>query len=90
MTRLERRNRTGIEYASGGMSLLDLFDDTMKSTWRINDDEYDYICEFAEDVGCLILEGELSISQVKIKIQEVNELLEQYYEKNKFAERLVS
>jgi len=84
MTRLERRNRTDIEYASGTMSLLDLFDDTMKSTWRINDDEYDYICEFAEDVGCLILEGdngELSISEIKTKIQEVNELLEQYYEK---------
>jgi len=81
MTRLERRNRTDIEYASGTMGLLDLFDDAIKSTWRINDDEYDYICEFADDVDCLILEGELSISQVKSKIKEVNELLEQYYEK---------
>lgn len=50
MTRFERRNWTedsiGIK-SSGGM--LDLFDNAIKSAYRINDEEYDHICKIAND-----------------------------------------
>jgi len=46
MTRLSRKNRTDIVYKGHG-GITDAFDDVMKFTWRISDEEYDYICEYA-------------------------------------------
>tara|TARA_R110000782_G_scaffold177708_1_gene268656 strand:- start:124 stop:372 length:249 start_codon:yes stop_codon:yes gene_type:complete len=48
MSRLSRKNRTDIEFKGCG-GLTDAFDDAVKGTWRINDDEYDYICQTATD-----------------------------------------
>jgi hypothetical protein len=44
MTRFERKNRTDIIYKGCG-GITDAFDDMYKQLWRINDDEYDYLCE---------------------------------------------
>lgn len=46
--RSKRKNRTDIKFASQG-GLLDLFDNAIKGTYYINDDEYDYICMNASD-----------------------------------------
>lgn len=48
MTRLERKFRTDIEYKGCG-GLNDAFDDAFKDGFRVNDDEYDYICSEATD-----------------------------------------
>lgn len=79
MTRFERRNRTDIEFKGCG-GITDLFDDAIKEAWRINDEEYDYLCEFTDDINCpLYIDKGMSISELKAKIKEVNELLEEYH-----------
>ena len=50
MSRFLRKNRTNSECGiktSGGVT--DLFDNTIKSVWRINDQEYDSILEKMTD-----------------------------------------
>ena len=59
MSRLSRKNRTNSEcniINSGGIT--DLFDNTIKSIWRINDSEYDFILDKMTDT-----EMELFISE---------------------------
>jgi len=59
MSRLSRKNRTNSECNirnSGGIT--DLFDNTIKSIWRINDSEYDFILDKMTDT-----EMELFISE---------------------------
>ena len=48
MTRFERKNRTDINYKGCG-GITDALDDMIKQLWRINDDEYDYLCETLTD-----------------------------------------
>lgn len=50
MSRLSRKNRTNRECdikSSGGIT--DLLDNVVKETWRINDQEYDFILERMTD-----------------------------------------
>jgi hypothetical protein len=50
MSRLSRKNRTNYECdikSSGGVT--DLFDNMIKSLWRIDDEEYDFIIERMTD-----------------------------------------
>jgi hypothetical protein len=50
MSRLSRKNRTNSECgikSSGGIT--DLFDNMVKSLWRIDDEEYDFIIERMTD-----------------------------------------
>lgn len=49
MSRRQRKLRTDIVFKGCG-GLMDAFDNAVKSTWYINDEEYDYICEKATDV----------------------------------------
>lgn len=59
MSRLSRKNRTNTDCNirnSGGIT--DLFDNTIKSIWRINDSEYDFILDKMTDT-----EMELFISE---------------------------
>lgn len=59
MSRLSRKNRTNTDCNirnSGGIT--DLFDNTIKSIWRINDTEYDFILDKMTDT-----EMELFISE---------------------------
>ena len=49
-TRLDRKNRNYADIGTlskGG--IFDLFDNIIKEAFRINDIEYDYICEHASD-----------------------------------------
>lgn len=78
MTRLERRNRTGIVFKGCG-GFYDLFDDAIKEAWRINDDEYDYLCEFGSDEVLKAMVSEpKSYSEAKQHLTLVNECLINY------------
>lgn len=82
MTRLERRNRTDIEILSSG-GILDHFDNEVKMGWRINDDEYDFICSLEEEkyLDALIMDKIISYSSAKEAIKLINEALELFYKK---------
>lgn len=84
MTRFERKNRTDINYKGQG-GLGDIFDDAMKGTWYITDDEYDFILEHASDEELdLILPNEKStLSDLKKGIRYVNDMLVKYNELEK-------
>ena len=77
MTRFERKNRTDIKYHLRG-PVFDAVDNFIKGYWRINDEEYDYLCDELNDVELMLfsLLGELSISELKLIINRTNELLE--------------
>lgn len=72
MTRFERKNRTDIVYKERG-GITDLIDDMYKSLWRINDEEYDYLCETLtdEELDAIIPEFK-TISDIKKAINIVN------------------
>ena len=59
MSRLSRKNRTekdlGILYSGG---ITDMFDNFIKSHFRINDEEYDYISENITEEECKIFLNE--------------------------------
>ena len=91
MTRLIRKKRTDIKLNLNQKSkngLTDLMDDVMKSVWRINDDEYDYICEnLSDDDLCLFaLPQKISLSELKTIIEKVNQLVF-YFQNKKRIER---
>jgi hypothetical protein len=48
MTRFERKNRNDVVYKGCG-GITDAFDDMYKQLWRINDEEYNYLCETLTD-----------------------------------------
>ena len=75
MTRFERKNRTDIDYKGFG-GITDAFDDMFKELWRLNADEYDYLCEtLSDDELIVITPGFKSISQIKKAISIVNTAL---------------
>lgn len=69
-TRIERRNLTyeDIGYKHSG-GIFDLFDNSVKENLRINDKEYDYICEKATDDELKL------VSKEKLSYKEKRELL---------------
>jgi hypothetical protein len=77
MSRLSRKNRTNSECGiktSGGVT--DLFDNTIKTVWRINDQEYDSILEttFYEKRKMIILvERLLNLSEYRE--DRINEII---------------
>lgn len=78
MTRFERKNRTDINYKGCG-GITDALDDMIKQLWRINDDEYDYLCEnLTDDELCTIIPEFKSISQIKDAINITNKYLSNY------------
>ena len=79
MSRLKRKNRTDIEYKNKG-GLLDLFDNTIKEVWRINDKEYDYIVETSTDEEILFLVNEeLTIIEIKKALKFIDKKLMELY-----------
>jgi hypothetical protein len=75
MTRFERKNRTDIVYKNCG-GITDAFDNMYKQLWRINDDEYDYLCETLTDEELFDITPKFkSISQIKKAISIVNTAL---------------
>ena len=78
MTRFERKNRTDINYKGCG-GINDALDDMIKQLWRINDDEYDYLCEnLTDEELCTILPEFKNISQIKDAINITNKYLSNY------------
>jgi hypothetical protein len=83
MTRFERKLRKDINYKTnrpGNLSMFDLMDDALKSVWRINDEEYDFIAENIkdDDIKYFTLTGVDKISDYKIAITIVNQLVYRY------------
>ena len=78
MTRFERKNRTDINYKGCG-GINDALDDMIKQLWRINDDEYDYLCEnLTDEELCTIIPEFKNISQIKDAINITNKYLSNY------------
>lgn len=80
--RIKRKN-VEIDYVSGEMSPFDMFDNHIKRTWRINDDEYEYIAKHAseDEIGMLVIE-ELSFRQKREALTILNKYVKEYHEKN--------
>ena len=83
MTRFDRKNRQDIKsnLSNGNLKIgiFDIIDDTMKSVWRINDDEYDYIIDNLSDVELKTFSlSDPSITDIKMMISKVNELVFKY------------
>lgn len=68
-SRIKNRNRRDIEFMDHG-SIPDLLDNHMKAVLRINDDEYDFICEKASDD-----EIEILCVQENITFQEKRKII---------------
>ena len=78
MTRFERKNRTDINYKGCG-GITDALDDMIKQLWRINDDEYDYLCDnLTDEELCTIIPEFKNISQIKEAINITNKYLSNY------------
>ncbi len=78
MTRFERKNRTDINYKGCG-GITDALDDMIKQLWRINDDEYDYLCDnLTDEELCIIIPEFKNISQIKEAINITNKYLSNY------------
>lgn len=78
--RLIRRNRTpddvGLK-SSGGM--LDLFDNTIKEIFRVNDDEYDYLCDnMTDDELGLLIKDEFTYQEKRQLITIMDKYLSEY------------
>ena len=82
MSRISRKNRTDLALKTSG-GVFDLFDNTIKEVWSVNDEEYDFIIEDAtdEELGLLINE-EPTITEIKRTLLFIDSKLEELY-KNK-------
>ena len=80
-SRIKRRNRNYEELKiknSGG--IFDLVDNTMKETYRITDNEYDYLCEkLSDDEMTLFSLENLSFTQKKEILLILTKHLTNYY-----------
>jgi len=75
MTRFERKNRADIKYKGCG-GINDAMDDMIKELWRINDDEYNYLCEYLTDEELeTIIPKFKNISEIKKAISIVNDVI---------------
>lgn len=77
--RSKRKNRTDIKFLNHG-GLTDLFDNVIKETYYINDDEYDYICEKATDEEIQIFVNEdATFSQKRQVLNFIDKYIEEFY-----------
>ena len=86
MSRLARKNRLDIVFVNKG-GLMDFFDNQMKSLYRVNDKEYDYILNIAcsdEEKGDdrfmgLLVNEKPTFSESKELLIRIDSHLENYY-----------
>lgn len=77
--RSERKKRTDIKFLNHG-GLTDLFDNVVKETYYINDDEYDYICEKATDEEIQIFINEdATFGQKRQVLNFIDKYIEEFY-----------
>jgi hypothetical protein len=86
ISRLARKNRTDEELgilSSGG--LFDLFDNEIKLSYRLNDDEFDYLAENMsdEDMGLFTNDNKIYDQKRKV-IKLLEKYLEEYYDENRY------
>lgn len=82
--RLKRRNRTwgDVGYkTSGGM--LDLFDNAIKDIFRVNDAEYDFICENTTEEELTLIANEHPTYAEKRQLLTLMDRLMNQYEESK-------
>lgn len=81
ISRCKRKSRDFIELkikSSGDM--FDLFDNVMKENFRINDDEYDYLCENMSDAEMdIITKEEMSYQQKRECLKIFEKHLTDFY-----------
>ena len=82
MTRFSRKKRDDILIKGKG-TIFDALDDAIKGIWRINDDEYDYICEQEKEIIDALLypidNEDITISGLKNSIKIINKVIQKYY-----------
>lgn len=86
MKRLARKNRTSKDLGVKTKGHLnDIFDNAIKQTFRINDDEYDFIAEFAsdEDLEWLLKESYPTFGEKRKLIDILDNYLAQFENKKK-------
>lgn len=79
ITRLSRKNRTDIVYKNYG-GVTDLFDNEVKSFYRINDEEYDFICKNSndEELGAFVLGSNPTITEIRRSLLVCNKYVALY------------
>ena len=86
ITRLARKNRTDEELgilSSGG--LFDMFDNEIKFSYRLNDDEFDYIAKYMADEEIeLFTNDNKTYDQKRKVIKLLEKYLEEYYDENRY------
>ncbi len=77
MSRFSRKNREDIVFKGSG-GLDDVIDDFLKELWRVDDNEYNYISEFATDEELTIILPEFkNFGEKREAIKIVNRLVEE-------------
>jgi hypothetical protein len=77
MERLNRKKRTYDDLSSGG--IFDLVDNIIKSSFRITDQEYDYIIEHVSDLELEFLtKKKLTFSEKRELIMILNKYLSEF------------
>ena len=80
--RLSRKNREDLDLKGSG-GLFDIFDDHVKMVFRINDEEYDYLCEVMTDEELdLFVREPTTFSERKLLLITVEGYLNKYYGQN--------
>lgn len=75
MSRLERKNRTDIQYKGCG-DITDVIDDALKEYWRISDEEYDYLVTLSDDVVDALIDNSDDYTSKKNNLILINSALE--------------
>lgn len=79
ISRIQRRNRNDLNLISKG-GVFDLFDNTVKQTFRINDLEYDYICEHISDEELdLLVKDNLTLAEKRELLLTLDKYLHEFY-----------
>lgn len=81
MSRLKRKFRTDIKFKQQGV-LFDALDDAIKETWRINDEEYDFICEQDNQqvINYLVTDmSTMNYSEKRRGLITINRLVQKYH-----------
>jgi len=86
MSRLARKNRTNGDIgilSSGG--IMDLFDNQLKSCFRISDAEYDYLCDVMSDdeIGIMVDEA-TTFKQKRLMLTMIEGYLDKYKNKGTY------
>jgi hypothetical protein len=81
MFRLDRKNKINNEFRSAGkIGIFDLFDDSIKQIYRINDNEYDYIAEnITDEESDLFLAEKLNFHEKRMLLLMLDKYLNEFY-----------